>query len=903
MVDFSDTRPNPDDILEDLFIKEQNKKGRLEIFFGYAAGVGKTYAMIDDAQEQLRCGVDVLVGYVEEHTRPETIQIMSGLPTLAPKMVEYRKLHLKEFDLDAALERKPELILVDELAHTNAPGMRNKKRYQDIEELLNAGIDVFTTVNVQHLESLNDVVQKITHVGVKETIPDYVFNQADKIRLIDIEPDELLRRFESGKIYRPERTQKALDNFFTRENLRLLREIAMRKAANRISSDNQNEPRLSKKMANIRLMVCISASPSSARCIRWTDRTAEAFRAPWTAVYVEDLDSDAMTDGEKNRIREHLALAERLGAEIVTLNGHDVATVIAEYAKLSGITNIVIGKSRNKESLISYFKASLEEKLIAMLPSIEIHIIPGNLGTNKSTFYQHRRLRISRNLFLSWQDSVKTLLIIVAATLISLMLQALNISDQNIIMVYILSVLIISRVTVGYLYGVLASCLTVLVFNYFFTIPYYTLHAIQEGYPITFVIMLLVALITSALTVRIKTQARLAVEREHRTEVLYEINKKLLASRDFEETIGLINAYMVKIFGRSAIFYSQDPEDHDSETFLQSALDGDATFLKSESERAVAHWVFMNKKCAGAGTDTLMGARAFYMPIIARSKVLGVIGLSCENGVLNQNNRLFLRMIASQVEMALERHYLSNEQRRILVESEKEKMRSNLLRGISHDLRTPLTGILGASSAILESGNIMDQETQETLISNIKEDSQWLIRMVENLLSVTRINEGPMNVTKTPEAAEEIVAEAISRIRKRFVSRKITVKVPEELLIVPMDGTLIEQVLINLLENAIKYSPEDSIIAVEVKKSSHEAVFEVCDQGKGITDQDFPYLFETYVPDGKRSSDSSRGMGIGLSICHSIVKAHQGKIEAENKEQGGAVFRFTLPLQEGQENG
>lgn len=903
MVDFSDTRPNPDDILEELFIKEQNKKGRLEIFFGYAAGVGKTYAMIDDAQEQLRCGVDVLVGYVEEHTRPETIQIMSGLPTLAPKMVEYRKLQLKEFDLDAALERKPELILVDELAHTNAPGMRNKKRYQDIEELLNAGIDVFTTVNVQHLESLNDVVQKITHVGVKETIPDYVFNQADKIRLIDIEPDELLRRFESGKIYRPERTQKALENFFTRENLRLLREIAMRKVANRISSDNQNEPRLSKKMASIRLMVCISASPSSARCIRWTDRTAEAFRAPWTAVYVEDLDSDAMTDGEKKRIRDHLALAERLGAEIVTLNGHDVATVIAEYAKLSGITNIVIGKSRNKKSLISYFKASLEEKLIAMLPSIEIHIIPGNPGANKSALYQHRRLRISRNLFLSWQDSVKTLLIIVAATIISLMLQALNISDQNIIMVYILSVLIVSRVTVGYLYGVLASGLTVLVFNYFFTIPYYTLHAIQEGYPITFVIMLLVALTTSALTVRIKTQARLAVEREHRTEVLYEINKKLLASRDFEETIGLINAYMVKIFGRSAIFYSQDPEDHESETFLQAALDGDASFLKSESERAVAHWVFMNKKCAGAGSDTLMGAGAFYMPIVSRSRVLGVIGLSCANGVLNQNNRLFLRMIASQVEMALERHYLSNEQRRMLVESEKEKMRSNLLRGISHDLRTPLTGILGASSAILENGSTMDQETRDALLINIREDSQWLIRMVENLLSVTRINEGPMNVTKTPEAAEEIVAEAISRIRKRFASRKITVKVPEALLIVPMDGTLIEQVIINLLENGIKYSPEDSIIAVEVKKSGDEAVFEVSDQGKGISDQDFPYLFETYVPDGKRSSDSSRGMGIGLSICNSIVKAHQGKMEAENKEQGGAVFRFTLPLQEGQENG
>jgi two-component system sensor histidine kinase KdpD len=897
-VDFSDTRPNPDDILEDLFIKEQNKKGRLEIFFGYAAGVGKTYAMLDDAQEQMRCGVDVLVGYVEEHTRPETIQIMSGLPTLAPKIVEYRKIKLKEFDLDAALKRRPELILVDELAHTNAPGMRNKKRYQDVEELLNAGIDVFTTVNVQHLESLNDVVQKITQIDVKETIPDDIFNQADKIRLIDIEPDELLRRFESGKVYRPERTQKALENFFTRENLRLLREIAMRQAANRISADNQNEPRLSKKMANIKLMVCISASPSSARCIRWTNRTAEAFRAPWTAVYVEDLDSDAMTNAEKDSARDNLVLAERLGAEIVTLNGNDVATVIAEYAKLSGITNIVIGKSRNKKSLISYFKASLEEKLIALLPSIEIHIIPGSSGKNRRVPYQHRRLRIRRNLFLSWQDGLKTLLIIVAATFISLILQALKISDQNIIMVYILSVLIISRVTVGYLYGILGSCLTVLVFNFFFTIPYYTLHAIQAGYPITFVIMLLVALITSALTVRIKTQVRLAVEREHRTEVLYEINKKLLASRDLEETIELINTYMVKIFGRSAIFYRQDPEDHHSENFLQSPLDGDASFLMSESERAVAHWVFMNKKCAGAGTDTLMGARAFYMPIVAQTKVLGVIGLSCVNGILNQNNRLFLRMIASQVEMALERHYLSGEQRRMLIESEKEKMRSNLLRGISHDLRTPLTGILGASSAILENSSTMDQETHDTLIANIREDSQWLIRMVENLLSVTRINAGPMNVTKTPEAVEEIVAEAISRIRKRFINRKIIVRVPEQLLIVPMDGTLIEQVMINLLENAIKFSPEDSVIAVEVKKVANEAVFEVRDQGKGISNQELPYLFETAVPDGKRSADSSRGMGIGLSICNSIVKAHHGKMEAENEVQGGAVFRFTLPLQE-----
>ncbi|MBC3889769.1 DUF4118 domain-containing protein [Acetobacterium paludosum] len=903
MVDFSDKRPNPDDILEDLSSNLENGKGRLEIFFGYAAGVGKTYAMLDDAQEQMKSGVDVLVGYIEQHTRPETIQLLSGLPVLPPKIIEYRNIQLKEFDLDAALKRKPKLILVDELAHTNAPGVRNKKRYQDVEELLNAGIDVFTTVNVQHLESLNDIVENITRISVQETIPDYIFNNADKIKLIDIEPEELLNRFESGKIYRQERTEKALENFFTKENLRLLREIAMRKVANRISYANQNEPHLSPKMANIKLLVCISASPSSTKCIRWTERTAEAFHAPWTAVYVETMESDYFTDLEKQSIRDNLALAERLGAEIVTLNGYDIATVIAEYARLSGITNIVIGKSRNKKTIGNLFKSSLEDQLIEMLASIEIHIIPGNMPRHSTSQYKRRRMRIGKNLYLSWQDAFKTVGLLMIATLFSWGINTLNIGNQNIIMVYILSVQVISRITMGYVYGIAASVLSVLTFNFFFTVPYFTFHSIQKGYPITFFIMLLVALITSALTVRIKTHVRLAVEKEHRTEILYEINKKLLASNDLDGTVMLVNEYMVKVFGRSSILYTQDPVNSLTENFLQSPSDPDASFLLSKDERAVAHWVFMNKKSAGAGSDTLMGAGAFYMPIVSSSKVLGVIGLSCANGKLNQNNRLFLRVIASQVEIALERHVLSNEQRRMTIESEKEKMRSNLLRAISHDLRTPLTGILGASSTILENGINLDDETNKALILNIKEESQWLIRMVENLLSVTRINQEPMNVTKTPEAAEEILAEACSHIHKWFPIRKISVKVPDDLLMVPMEGTLIEQVIINLLENAIKHSPEDSIIKVEAKKLGNNAVFEVSDNGSGISDEEFPNLFEEYVHQKKRSADSSRGMGIGLSICKSIIKAHNGKIDAENKKNGGAVFRFTLPLEESEDNG
>ena len=871
--------------------------GKLKIFFGYAAGVGKTYAMLEEAQTQLKSGIDVVVGFVEPHTCPETIQLLNGLPTLPPKAVEHKDILIKEFDLDTALNRKPELIVVDELAHSNADGVRNKKRYQDIEELLNAGIDVYTTVNVQHIESLNDIMQDITKISVQETIPDYIFDHSDRVKFIDIEPDELLRRFEEGKVYRSERAETEANHFLAMESLCLLREVAMRKAADRISHDNQNEQRLTEKMATMKFLVCVSSSPSSAKCIRWTARTAEAFHTPWIAVYVENMEDEYFTDAEKKSIRANLELAERLGAKVVTLNGHEVAPVIAEYAKLYGITNIVVGKSRNKKTLKSLFDMDFEDKLISRLPSIEIHMIPGRIA--QKPYRRPRRIQIWKNLFLSWPDTIKTIGILTATTLLSMGLRAFDIGDQNVIMVCILSVLVISRITMGYAYGVVASAISVLIFNFFFTAPYFTFDAKQAGYPITFVIMLFVALITSALTVRIKTQARLAVERERRTEVLYEINKKLLKTRGLENIVTLTNEHITKVFDRSAIFYTQDPVKSSPGSLMQSSEDPEASFMLSENEREVVHWVFINQKSAGAGTDTHMGAGAFYMPIISQGIVLGVIGLSCAKGKLSQNTRALLKMITSLVAMALERQYLSDEQRRILIESEKEKMRSNLLRAISHDLRTPLTGILGASSVILENGEFLDKQTHDKLVFNIREDSQWLIRMVENLLSVTRINEGTMNVTRTPEAAEEIIAEAISRIRKRFPRRKISVKVPEKLLLVPMDGKLIEQVLINLIENAIKHSPEDLAIEVEAKKIENYAVFEVIDKGVGIAEQDFPYLFESYVPNGKRSSDSSRGMGIGLSICMSIIKAHHGKMEAANKKEGGAVFQFALPLEEG----
>jgi two-component system sensor histidine kinase KdpD len=890
-----DGRPDPNALLADIQTQQDNHSGKLKIFFGYAAGVGKTYAMLDDAQEQYRMGKDVLVGYVEPHTRPETLQLLQGLPSLAPKSVFYRNIELKEFDLDTALSRRPELILVDELAHTNAEGVRNRKRFQDIEELLNAGIDVYTTVNVQHIESLNDVIEGITGVRVKETVPDSIFDRAEKIKLIDIEPDELLRRFEDGKIYKPERAQTAMNNFFTRENLKLLREIAMRKATDRISNENQNERRTTEKMANTKMLVCIGPSPSSAKCIRWTARAAEAFHAQWVALYVESADSEHLTLQQQKILRENMDLAEKLGAEIVSIAGHEIAISVSEYAKLSGITNIVVGKSRNKKTLKNLFDMDFEDKLISLLPSIEVHIIPG--ATARRDYKKPRKTIWKSKVDFSWADCAKTAILLVAATLVSLGLRMVGIGNQNIIMTYILSVLVVSRITKGHIFGIIASVASVLSFNFFFTEPMYTFNAIQAGYPITFLIMLVVALITSTLTVRIKTQAKLAVQRERRTEVLYEINKKLLVNRGLENIISLTNAYIVNLFERSVVFFPSDPEAGIEGSVMQADKDADEAVLNSKDEKAVAHWVFVNQKRAGAGTDTLMGAVGFYMPVTSQGKVLAVLGISCTKGPLSHGTRQFLRMIASQVAMALERQHLSDEQRNILVDAEKEKMRSNLLRAIAHDLRTPLAGILGASSAIRENTKTLDEGTRDKLNADIQEEAQWLIRMVENLLSVTRINEGESKVNKNPEAAEEVVAEAVSRIRKRFPNHRVEVSVPDELLEVPMDGTLIAQVLINLLENAVKHSPETSPVEVKLRKNGDSAVFEVSDHGKGIAEEDFPYLFTSYVPNGTKSPDSSRGMGIGLSICMTIIKAHNGTMEAANRKEGGAVFKFTLPLE------
>jgi len=624
---------------------EAPSHGKLTIFFGYAAGVGKTFAMLEEAHQQLSHGVDVVIGYVEPHLRPETTALLEGLPAIPPKTIEYRGIELHEFDLDAALARHPQLIIVDELAHSNASGVRNSKRYQDVEELLQAGIDVYTTVNVQHIESLNNVIADATNVPVRETVPDYIFEHADKMRIVDIEPDDLLRRLSDGKIYAPERARAATENFFTLDNLRVLREAAVREAASRITHVNQHP--VPEKLPNAKLLVYIDATPRSAKPVRWTARMADALFVPWVAVYVEQKDQGLLTEAERKLKRSNIALAEKLGAEVVTLAGMDVPEVIAEYARATGITSVVLAKAHQRP-----LRPDLAGRLLGLLPGAEIHLIPDDAPQPPYRFAPEVRVSFT------WPDTLKMLGLLVIATLISLGFDRVGIGDQNVIMIYILSVLVISRVTTGFIYGLLASVLSVLEFNFFFADPVFTFTLIRPGYSVTLVIMLAIAIMTSALTVRVEAQMRLAVKREQRTQLLYEIGRTLLVTRGKANIVRVTCDYIVQLFGRSVIFYT----DFVSEPQLLQAVDEHADFLRSDSERAVAMWAYSNHKPAGAGTDTLSSAGAYYLPVLSRGDALGVIGVSVERTSPSTFSRYFLQTILSQVAMALERQTLSDRQ-------------------------------------------------------------------------------------------------------------------------------------------------------------------------------------------------------------------------------------------------
>ncbi len=881
-------RPDPGKLLKQIKQEEPEHKGKLKIFFGYAAGVGKTYAMLEAAHDAKKRGVDVVVGYVEPHTRPETLALVDGLEGLPPLEVPYKGITLKEFDLDAALTRRPQLVLVDELAHTNAHGLRHTKRWGDIEELLDAGIDVYSTVNVQHIESLNDIVASITQVVVRERIPDKVFDMADEVEIIDIEPSVLLERLHEGKIYRQKQAHEALEHFFVRENLMALREIALRRVADRVNQNNESIP------AREHILVCLSASPTNAKVIRTAARMAEVFHAGFTALFVDTPSNPALdADGAKN-LRDNIRLAKEMGAKIATTYGENIPMQISAFSRVSGVTKIVIGRTGQKTPFFGR-RQNFVDQLIERAPELEIFVIPDS-GTKE---YKPRRAKAWGKFRFSVRDFVKMLLIMTLSVLVGILFDRIGFSQANVIVVLILGVLITANQTRGRFYGVVASVIGVLLYNFFFTEPRFTLNAYGAEYPITFAIMLVAALITSGLTSKVKRQAAAATINAFRANILLEADRNLQDAKTKEEIVQRSLYEIARFAKKPAVIYLADGGNVDGVFAVNEYGEEQkqAEFL-NEDERAVAAWCIRNRHSAGKGTNTLPGAAARYTPLTTKEGVLAVVGIveEAEEQAGSMQDSLLYALYA-QITSALERYVLNEAQREAEMQAESERFRSNLLRAVSHDLRTPLTSISGSANSMLT--NKFDEKTQNRLIAGIYDDSVWLINLVENLLSVSRIDNDNVKLRTEPQLMSEIIEEALRHVSRRVSEHHLLTHLQDDMMMVAVDVQLIVQVLINIIDNAVKYTDAGSTIEILVVKRGNEAVVRIGDDGKGISDRDKKNIFDMFYTVSGNKGDSRRGLGLGLALCKIIVEAHGGQIAVmDNSPVHGTVFEFTLPIAE-----
>lgn len=828
-------------------------RGRLRVFFGFAAGVGKTYGMLSEAHELLLMGKNVMVGYIEPHDRPETNRLLAGLPQIPPKKIPYKQILLAEPDIDEIIRQAPEIVLIDELAHTNAEGSRNRKRYQDIEELLHAGIDVFTTVNVQHIESLNDIVEEVTGIEVKETVPDTFFQQAT-LKVIDVEPDELISRLEQGKIYSDVNAQRALQNFFIPQKLDQLRGLAIQRASDHINRFSGKTIRIQSKLLTI---VDNGFPRMTEKCLRWTARLAQGLGAEWVVIQIRSQELPVTK----------IPLAEKLGAEVISIEEDGSFETIVEYAKMTGVTDIIMGKNLKQPWYEKIFVEDLEDRLLKRLADTELHLIP--FQEVKTSFWFRTRKVIEGG----GKDLLVALGGVCLATLVTELMQYLRIGDQNLMLIYIFFILLVARVTSGYFWSALASILSVLSFNWFFVEPLYSLTVYKQGYPFTLVIMCVVAIMISNLMVRLKKQAETAMEKEHQMEILHELNKQYVLAESRQQIFEISSTYLARLLEREVVLF-------DAKGQVKSVHFpvGQSSCLSSKEEAAVAFWTAKNQMEAGNGTDTLVGAKGFYLPVIASGKTLAVLGIQRSNQHELENDQLnYLKLVLTQMAAILEQTDLKNEKEQIELENEREKVRSNLLRAVSHDLRSPLTAISGIAET-LEDTTDLKKNTQKKLLKDIQSEAQWLIRMVENLLSITRINIDTMKVKKSAEPVEEIIEAVYDHLKKVYPDRQVEVTLPEAMIFIQVDPILIEQALFNLVENALRHGQQDQPVSLQVYQKMGETIFQVENQGE-IPLKQFQKIQNNLASTSEVPVDSKNGLGIGLSIVKTIIHAHNGKME------------------------
>ncbi|HET9854200.1 MAG TPA: sensor histidine kinase KdpD [Methylomirabilota bacterium] len=885
----TERRPDPDELLARVKEAETRQaRGRLKIFFGAAAGVGKTYAMLEAAREQRTQGVDVVVGWVETHGRAETQTLLGDLEILPRRPLEYRGTTLAEFDLDAALARRPTLMLVDELAHTNAPGSRHAKRWQDVLELLDAGINVYTAMNVQHVESLNDVVARITGVIVRETVPDSIFEHTDEVELIDLPPDDLLHRLRDGKIYIPDQAREAIENFFRKGNLIALRELALRVTAHHVDTEMRHYMRdhaiHQTWPVRERLLVCIGPSPSSIRLVRAAKRMAEGLGAEWIVAYVETPAQTRLSQNARDRVAQAMRLAEQLGAETHTLTGARMSDEILAFARARNVSKIVVGKP--ERPLWKRIAAgSIVDTLVQGSGEIDVYVISGDNDESRPVPPRAWRRQTE------WTPYVAAL---VAATISTAIAWAMfpYFAVANLIMVYLLGVIIVAT-RHGRRGSLVASVLSVAAFDFFFVPPYFTFAVSDTQYVVTFAVMLVVALVISGLAVRIRAQAESARERERRIASLYAMSRELASTRGVRALREVAVRHISEVFGSRVVVLLPQPDGQ-----LAPEEDDATWFPLDASDLAVSQWVHEHAQVAGQGTDTLPGASGLYLPLTGSRGSVGVLGIRpADPRPLQAPEQLHqLETFASQTALAIERARLAEDAERAQMRAETERLRNSLLSSVSHDLRTPLASITGAASTLLENEAHLDAGTRRDLLESLHEEADRLNRLVQNLLEMTRLESGALQLHTEWHPVEEVVGAALGRFGKALARRTVTTRVPPDLPLVPMDDVLIEQVLINLLDNVLKYTPAESPIEVSAEDAGGAVLIEVADRGPGLPAGEERRIFEKFHR--AEAAATQRGAGLGLAICQGIVSAHGGRIWAENRPGGGVRVRFTLPIKE-----
>jgi two-component system sensor histidine kinase KdpD len=877
-----DTRPDPDALLSALK-KEDEKaaKAKLKIFFGMCAGVGKTYDMLKAAHEAKMKGIDVVIGYVETHKRAETEALLEGLSVIPRRKLDYHGTTLEEMDLDAILARKPQLVLVDELAHTNASGSRHAKRFQDVQEILDSSIDVYTTLNVQHLESRADTVAQITGSTVRETVPDSIFEQADEVEIVDIPPDELLKRLAEGKVYAPERSQRAIQNFFRMGNLTALREMALRITTERVDHqlrDYMQTQRISGPWkSGQRLLVAISASPHSVSLIRWARRTAYTMDASWIAVFVET--SKGLSEPAKARLAKNIKLARELGAEIITTADDDVAGALVRVARQQNATQVLVGKPQRMFAL----RKTLLDRVIEKSGDIDVYVVGGE--------EEHEAQR--RRFFLPEIHSGALQYALAAAAVFFVTLLAYPFTPfvgyQTVSLILLLTVALLS-LKLGSGPVLLSAALSALVWDYFFIPPTFTF-VIAKGQDILMLLTYFaIAAITGTLTARVRAREKAVRQREERAIALYSLTKDLSIAAGQDEVAKAAISDIRKFFDSEIAVFLSEP---DGDIFTRSHPA--STYEVDAKEFGVAAWVYWNEKKAGKFTDTLPFAQATYYPMSGPRYPLGVVGVRPNNNQqFTIEQEALLQNFITQIASTLEREQLNEIAKKSIVFMESERLYKTLFNSISHELRTPIAAIVSASETLRDGKTSGNSDVRDNLTHEIHTAAERLNRLVDNLLDMTRIESGRIAPSLDWCDVRDLVNASVRKLNRELANHLVTTEVAGDIPLVKLDFGLIEQVITNLLHNASLYTPAGSKIQIRGYIDRQECVITVSDNGPGFPKEALPRVFEKFY---RVPGTHAGGTGLGLSIARGFVEAHNGTISVENREDGGARFTIRLPLQ------